>query len=359
MLEALNGGHRRQPSLRPGHRARHHHRVGAGPRRALSLLPPRVRLVPLVHLFHLLTTKRARAVGGELKTDPPRRGSLDPPPAATAAAAAERAPAAACRGRGGSPVGVHPGVVHVLRGGASTRLRPRLVVVDDALVVLAAGCAGPGAVAVHLLPVGGVLLALGHLGFHVVLESPVVPVLEPVRAYAHGVVVLHDLVAILKLGHHLVPLLASPDVRPHVLDRLLGDRLEEVILGAEPYAVHDGVRVLVRGHHHHRHLLVEGVVANVVQERRAVDVGHHDVGEEEVELGAALQEGHRLLAAARRGDCDGLGDAFGDGRVSRNAVRARARGGSTAVEKPRRPIAVTSRGSSRRRARGDSRGSPW
>ena len=143
----------------------------------------------------------------------------------------------------------------------------------------------------------------------------------------HGVVVLHDLVAILKLGHHLVPLLASPDVRPHVLDRLLGDGLEEVILGAEPYAVHDGVRVLVRGHHHHRHLLVEGVVANVVQKCRAVDVGHHDVGEEEVELGAALQEGHRLLAAARRGDCDGLGDAFGDGRVSRNAVRARARGG--------------------------------
>jgi|AntAceMinimDraft_11_1070367.scaffolds.fasta_scaffold34288_1 hypothetical protein len=33
-----------------------------------------------------------------------------------------------------------------------------------------------------------------------------------------------------------MPLLAPPHVRPHVLHRLFGDRLEEVVLGAQPRA---------------------------------------------------------------------------------------------------------------------------
>ena len=108
-------------------------------------------------------------------------------------------------------------------------------------------------------------------------------------------VLLDDFPAVFESRHHLEgALLASPDVRPHVLDRLLGDGLEEVILGAEADAVQDDVSVLVAGHHHHGELLVRGVVAHVVQERGAVDVRHHDVGQQEVELRAAVEHGHRL-----------------------------------------------------------------
>ena len=152
---------------------------------------------------------------------------------------------------------------HVLRRGSVTRLVPLLV--GDLLVVF-----GPrGSIPFNLfviLSVAGVLLALRdrQAAVVVVVEPEVVSVFQSVWSDVRGVVVFDDFDSVFKLRHHLVPLLPSPHVRPHVLHRLFGDWFEEVILGAESYAVHDGVRVFVGGHHDHRHLLVERVVAHVV-----------------------------------------------------------------------------------------------
>ena len=89
--------------------------------------------------------------------------------------------------------------------------------------------------------------------------------------------------------------LPPPHVLPDVLHLLPSHRLKQIILGAQPDALEHRVGVLVGRHHHHGHGPQGRVRAHVPEELDAVDVGHHDVGEDEVEgprgVGAELVDG--------------------------------------------------------------------
>ena len=134
-------------------------------------------------------------------------------------------------------------------------------------------------------------------------------------------ILVHHLGAVLEPRDHLVPLLPSPNVRPHVFHGFFRDRFQQVVLRAEAQTVEHHVGVLVAAHHHDGHLVQDGVLAHAVEQRRPVHVRHHHVRQQQVELRAALQERERLAAARRGGHCRGKA-----GRVESGAVRKTSRG---------------------------------
>ena len=71
---------------------------------------------------------------------------------------------------------------------------------------------------------------------------------------------------------------------PDVLHLFLPHGLQQVVLGPEADALEDGLGVLVGGHHHDRDGPQGSLGSDVAQQLDAVDVGHHDVGEDEVEV---------------------------------------------------------------------------
>ena len=116
------------------------------------------------------------------------------------------------------------------------------------------------------------------------------------------------------LPHRPLP---PPHVLPDVLHLLPPDRLQKVVLRAQADALEHRLGMLVGRHHHDGHRPQARFGADVAEQLDAVDVGHHDVREDEVErpggVGAELLD--RLEAGLDVGDYDFFG-GFGCKSVS-------------------------------------------